>query len=146
MRLEKLLQYKNSHLLKRYRNDYPDNQLSAEEALKELLKFLWLSDKRQQEVKRNPKNRSLQFACTVHTEMKEIDDMWHTFLLFTRDYMEFCFNYFGHYLHHEPNTKRRKPIDKKYKKALENYFSYIYDHLGEATLRKWFAATLKESR
>lgn len=31
-----------------------------------------------------------------------IDQMWHTFLLFTRDYASFCTTYLGRFLHHEP--------------------------------------------
>ena len=36
--------------------------------------------------------------------MKEIDDMWHTFLLFTKDYADFCEKYIGKYFHHSPNN------------------------------------------
>ena len=32
-----------------------------------------------------------------------VDEVWHTFILFTRDYMSFCEEVFGHYLHHQPS-------------------------------------------
>ena len=33
---------------------------------------------------------------------KRVDAGWHTFLLFTRDYAEFCEHYFKRFVHHEP--------------------------------------------
>jgi len=35
----------------------------------------------------------------------EVDLIWHAHILFTRQYMEDTEKYFGHYLHHEPNTR-----------------------------------------
>jgi hypothetical protein len=40
---------------------------------------------------------------------KAIDDAWHHFLLFTKDYAEFCEEYFGTFLHHVPSTSRSEP-------------------------------------
>lgn len=76
--------------------------------------------------------------------MREIDDMWHTFLLFTHEYTDFCHRYFGEYLHHVPTVKIEKPATEQYERELTNYISYIYDSLGEATVRKWFAETINE--
>ena len=33
---------------------------------------------------------------------KEVDEVWHTFILFTKDYTVFCLEVFGFFLHHEP--------------------------------------------
>jgi hypothetical protein len=33
---------------------------------------------------------------------QRIDDAWHQFILFTRQYGEFCREFAGHFLHHEP--------------------------------------------
>lgn len=32
------------------------------------------------------------------------DDLWHTFILFTKDYREFCEKSFGKIIDHEPHT------------------------------------------
>jgi|GEM_PF-3203879 len=32
----------------------------------------------------------------------EIDNLWHTFLLFTQDYQKFCYECFGKFIHHTP--------------------------------------------
>lgn len=36
------------------------------------------------------------------------DDGWHEFLMFTRDYQQFCYRYFGTFIHHQPFTKSDK--------------------------------------
>ena len=34
----------------------------------------------------------------------EVDDVWHTFILFTRDYAHFCADTFEKFVHHSPVT------------------------------------------
>jgi hypothetical protein len=137
--LYELLAYQNPRIINRYQKDYPSNTLLADDAFTELLKFLWLCQKHRQDIKSNPNDASLQFSCTIHAEMKEIDDMWHTFLLFTRDYSNFCNHYFGHFLHHDPISNDSTPSIEQFENELTNYLSYAYDHLGEETIRLWFS-------
>ncbi len=141
--LEKVLEYKNPSVLARYLKDYPDNELKAEDAFNQVLKFLWLCQKYAADKKNHPNDESLNFMCAIHTEMTEIDDMWHTFILFTKDYTNFGMKYFGTYLHHAPSTAEDKKLSpEEFKIDLEHYLSYVYDNLGEETLRKWFAKYL----
>lgn len=72
--------------------------------------------------------------------MCDIDNMWHTFLLFTKDYHEFCSNYLGGvFFHHEPIVDMNdNHLDERYEQELTLYLSYIYDNLGEDTLMRWF--------
>jgi hypothetical protein len=37
---------------------------------------------------------------------KEVDEIWHQFILFTREYQEFCHTVFGEFIHHAPVTSR----------------------------------------
>lgn len=143
MTLYKILKYKNKDLLARYQKDYPNNHLKPKEALIELLKYFWLIRKHQKAVMLHPKKTSLQFSAGIHSEMKEIDDMWHTFLLFTQDYTDFCQKYFSGFIHHVPNMKNKPAKTAAFKKNLRKYLSYIYDNLGEKTLRTWFRNSLK---
>lgn len=34
-----------------------------------------------------------------------VDELWHEFIIFTRDYHDFCNNVYGAYLHHDPYGK-----------------------------------------
>lgn len=35
---------------------------------------------------------------------RDVDEVWHTFILFTRDYTDFCNEVFGRYIHHQPSV------------------------------------------
>lgn len=138
--IEKVLSYKNNHVTQRYEKDFPNNTLSAEEAFDEMLKYLWLSQKLNADKKYNPTNKNLAFSCVMHHEMSNIDDMWHTFLLFTKDYMDFCHLYFGKFIHHKPFTEDEAiPTEEHFASELTRYLYYVNEHLGEATLKKWFS-------
>jgi len=47
-------------------------------------------------------------ACRPRTELSMpstlVDDLWHEFMLHTREYAEFCDAAFGRFLHHQPET------------------------------------------
>lgn len=137
--LPDLLQYKNYDVINRYKASYKNNVLSPEDVFSELLKYLWLTQKHKFDKEQFPLNRDLEFVCAVHKEMAEIDDMWHTFLLFTKDYMLFCEQFFGDYIHHIPTTEADIPITRDdFKLTFTRYLSYIYDNLGETTVIRWF--------
>ena len=75
--------------------------------------------------------------------MREIDEMWHEFILFTKDYSDFCAKYFGEYMHHLPNIFDNMPRPRDVIEAdVEKLLLYIYDHLGENTVKIWFSTYL----
>jgi hypothetical protein len=144
--LDELLEYKNPAVLKLYVQNYPDKKLSAEDAFQETLKYLWLSKKHQYELQQQPNNTALPPRCIMLQSMREIDQMWHEFILFTKDYTEFCHEYFGEYLHHLPNIFDNMPVSREEEMAeITKLLPYIYDHLGEQTMRVWFADYLTDS-
>jgi len=136
--IDTVLNYTNPRILKRYEKDYPNNTLKAEEAFQELLKYFWLCQKCRTDRKTFSNDESLNFSVAMHQEMKEIDDMWHTFILFTKDYADFCQRYFENFIHHDPTDEENAPSPEQFEKDLTQYLSYIYDNLGEDTVRKWF--------
>jgi hypothetical protein len=137
-----ITEYQCSAVINRYKKDYPNNTLQAEDALRELVKYFWISQKHQLDLKQFPDKEELKFICGMHPEMTEIDDMWHTFLLFTKEYMAFGKKYFDIYLHHVPKPENEEYSVEEFKIEFERYLSYIYDHLGEETVRKWFSPLL----
>lgn len=56
------------------------------------------------------------------------DDLWHTFILFTKDYREFCEKSFGKIIDHEPHTD--KEPDKADFKNLLNTFNKLNELNG----------------
>lgn len=55
-----------------------------------------------------------------------VDEVWHTFILFTNEYRKFCDTMVGEYIHHEPNVNSAYGIDPLfiYKKNLSAEFFY----------------------
>ncbi len=55
-----------------------------------------------------------------------VDEVWHTFILFTNEYRKFCDTLVGEYIHHEPNVDSRYGIDPlfPYKKKQSTEFFY----------------------
>jgi hypothetical protein len=138
--LQDLLNYTHPCSLKVYQRNYPDNKLNAEQALTELLKYLWLAHKHTIDIQNNPSDESLKFRCVMLQSMLEIDQMWHEFILHTKDYTEFCQHYFGAYVHHQPDVFENLPVSLSVATTeTEKILPYVYDHLGEQTLRVWFA-------
>jgi len=86
----------------------------------------------------------------IDKSMLMIDNMWHTFILFTKLYSQYCNSKFGIFLHHSPATKKEKDkfrLERKenIKKVLQDsyqknkkQYEAIHDLLGPKTLIKWF--------
>lgn len=141
--LHELLEYKNPAVLKLYIQNYPNNDLSAENAFEEVLKYLWLSKKHTQELAENKGNEAFPDQVFMPRSMREIDEMWHEFILFTQDYSDFCNQYFGEYMHHLPNIFDNMPRPRdQVEREIEKLLPYIYDNLGEQTVRTWFSSYL----
>jgi predicted metal-dependent enzyme (double-stranded beta helix superfamily) len=53
----------------------------------------------------------------------KVDDLWHTFIIFTREYQRFCWSVCGHYIHHRP-TPATEP--KELSRASYQFFHDVY--------------------
>lgn len=144
--LNELLEYKHPAVLKLYEQNYPTNKLTAEQAFTEVLKYLWLSKKHTMELPENANNEDFPSQCFMPRSMREIDEMWHEFILFTEDYTNFCLRYFGEYMHHLPNIFDNMPRPRAVvEREIEKLLPYIYDNLDEATLCIWFSSYLDQT-
>ena len=148
--LSTLLALSYPEILARYTVDYPDNTLLAKEAFGELMKFLWLNAKHKADLAAAPESPELQFKSYMQPEFSEVDDMWHTFILFTRDYMDFGKTHFGHFIHHQPTSEAEKQHFKENAESILNdefakWLSYVYDNLGPETLQLWFKEYLEKN-
>jgi hypothetical protein len=84
--IPEILSYENDRMLARYSND---KGVSLEEARRGFQAF-----------------KEFMVVCAVKPGPKitsdPIDSMWHTFLLFTKEYRAFCEEYLGRFINHEP--------------------------------------------
>lgn len=59
---------------------------------------------------------------------KMVDIGWHTFLMYTREYQEFCQRVAGHFIHHAPNDILGKTyFTAKYTKVFMNGIAMAYN-------------------
>lgn len=143
--LANVLNYKNARVVERFQRRHPQYHDQADELFEDMLRYLWLCKKHEQDRSVNPDHPALQFICVMHEEMRIIDEMWHEFILITKDYAAFCQDYFSDFLHHVPNVNDDMPMSpEQFEQELHLYLSYVYDHLGEATLRRWFSDYLDD--
>ncbi len=141
--LTELLRYKNQAVIERFIINNPNEAVSSEPLFHDMLRYLWLCEKHRVDCARAPDDPALQFIPVMHQEMRVIDQMWHEFILLTRDYHDFCHHYFGHFLHHEPNMRTNLAYSQaQLSESLYLFLNYTYDTLGEETLSRWFAEHL----
>lgn len=63
-----------------------------------------------------------------------LDDLWHTFIIFTRKYSDFCVSCFGNYVHHTPYTEGDQ--QRRNEPALYlQFFSHYKSVFGELPAR-----------
>src|SRR5215813_80179 len=96
--LEELLAYQQPGVIRRYAKEQGATLDEAEEVFRETLKWLYLCYR--SSIPGPEGDAPIGYAMTP--EIAKIDDMWHAFVLFTRDYAAFCEHYFGLFLHHVP--------------------------------------------
>jgi hypothetical protein len=129
--LDDVLAYRHEGVIRRYLKEHGGTQRQTEEVFRETLKWLYLCHKASED----------GFACAITPELEKIDEMWHTFLLFTLDYADFCQRHFGTFIHHLPTEAEDEAVGEDEEAArtrLTVQYGLVYDLLGEQTLTAWY--------
>lgn len=137
---EEIIKFTHPGVIARFKKEYPERASEAGIIFEDLLNFFWASNKHDLDQRLAPDNKELKFIFIMDEDMKIIDQMWHIFLLYTKDYMDFCEKYFKQYIHHLPDIVPNMPQStEEFEINLERFLSYCYDNLDENTVRRWFA-------
>jgi hypothetical protein len=133
--LRELLTYYNEDILSRFTDMFEVTDEEALDIFQETKKFLYVCQ---------------VDGVFIPDDLLILDEMWHNFILFTKEYHAFCDRYFNRYFHHLPASKKEKEEQKRknlqdpetsraaYVQKLEHVISTVYDQLGEQTVVKWF--------
>lgn len=55
-----------------------------------------------------------------------LDDLWHTFIIFTKSYMDFCEQLGGEYIHHFPDPPDEPAEDRELRRG--SYLEFLTDY------------------
>lgn len=89
--IDAVMNYPIPHVLDRYKKDYGVSHKTAKLHEKELKRWFIVG---------------AEYADEPLDMMShEVDNLWHTWLLFTREYATFCHSMFGHFIHHCPKIE-----------------------------------------
>ncbi len=131
--LENLLNYRHPHVLKRFQKDFNVSPKAANATFADLMRFFYLGHRNRILVEQGLET---EFFVAMYPPLLSIDQMWHTFMLFNRDYAEFCQTYFGYLIEYHPSTDDASAPNAE--EQLEKFLSLIYDELGQKTFIRWF--------
>lgn len=145
--LRKVLKYRNKDLLDRFCAEFDISRRDARRLFQETLKWIWLCA----EARKARKAGRHVPTLIVDQFLAPIDEMWHNFILHTKEYARFCDTHFGFLVHHSPTPPRIKRGQKtrfaasssEFEQQLEKrrkQFGYIYDQLGPSTLIRWYGS------
>jgi hypothetical protein len=137
LRLDELCAYENPELIARFCKDYDVSEDRARLILKDLLRYFWLTVRL-----REVRGEGSAFRMWRHYLI--LDEMWHTFLLYTQEYQAFCEKYFGYFLHHVPTPTLEAGGAKEDSGAtrradLESALDFVWDELGGEVACRWFS-------
>lgn len=142
--LDEALAYENDEVVHRFASDYRVSIADAREIFVETKRWLWLCASHVAEA-----NDGVGDKVPLLGEARVIDLMWHTFLLFTKDYAAYCRDHFGFFVHHQPRLRAEKEAwERKVaedreaalaerRQTLRKGYEDVCKRLGQATLRKW---------
>jgi hypothetical protein len=133
--LREVLAYRNDEVVERFLDAWQVTPAEARLLFDDLKRYLWLvADDR----------------CARIPPILIIDEMWHTFIVYTVDYRAFGERYFGAMMEHVPTTHlekeeraRRAIYDPEgslaaYERRLTDELELVHDALGPTVLKRWY--------
>lgn len=115
---ESFLSYRNDKVIGRFMKVHGVSQVEAETIFRELMKFLFICG----------------HVPASSPPSAMVDEMWHTFIMFTWDYYEFCVEYVGRFLHHNP-------VDDPYKGNRPEMLALLVSTFGSVQEKYWYHLT-----
>lgn len=66
---------------------------------------------------------------TIGMISEEVDEVWHNFILFTKEYAKFCQECFGKFVHHAPNTSQHPQLSIDSVMNFVNAYTKVFGEL-----------------
>ena len=114
-RISLALSYENNDIVEKFSREYKMDYGLANEYFYELKKYLFLCSVTNQKLAPSP----------------EIDKIWHTFILFTKEYRNYCLNFLGRFIDHAPEVKKAISKENYLQNTITEY-EYVFGQLNNA--------------
>ena len=138
--LDEILAYENEAVVRGFTERLRLDVDEARDIFRETLKWLYLCATVERDAKRL-RRRYKHFRGLIVTDaLLVLDEMWHTFILFTVDYRRFCERYLGGYVDHYPTTWDEKAGDVAARERIEAIAAGVAvarPELGERLAGNW---------
>lgn len=121
--LETVLDYKNQAVVKKLAEHFSCSITTSTTIFSDLKRFLWMIT-----------SEMCKESELIPTPV--IDEAWHVFILFTKDYEDFCQRYFGSFIHHFPHTED-EDCDKNKILVAKNTIDVMYEVFGGIPSTNW---------
>ncbi len=132
--LSALLDYKNKVVVNHFCHHHPEfSEQEGQALLEDLLAWMWLNVQRAKQGKKT----------YLFGPLLILDELWHTFILHTRDYVDFSIRYFDTYLHHDVESIGQEHIMEE--EELTEYLHDCFTYLGSEWVARRFATALTET-
>ena len=113
------LGYENPDVVDKFCAEYEIDHELGKKYFVEIKKFLYLCSSSSQAL----------------APSSEIDKIWHTFILFTRDYRKYCVHFLGKFIDHVPEVYKNKSAPKE--NFLQNTITVYESEFGELDNDVW---------
>jgi hypothetical protein len=146
--LDEVLAYQNEEIVWTFSKTFGIPLEESHDIFDEVKRMMWLTNEMEHE---GLHERGQRFF--IDHSLLVLDEMWHTFILFTKPYADFCMNFFGRFIHHFPTTmsdekreaRRTELRSMGRDEAISHVmaekrwqYTYVYKKLGEQCFLKWY--------
>ncbi|MGE0010476.1 MAG: hypothetical protein AB7F19_00755 [Candidatus Babeliales bacterium] len=76
---------------------------------------------------------------------RDVDNLWHSFILFTKEYAQFGTTYAGHFMHHNPEIDTPSPSKEK-TQAFYAFLKNYENTFAEEAHDIWFLDIVEKSQ
>jgi hypothetical protein len=118
-RINLALSYENPEIIAKFCDEHSIDEILSKEYFQEVKKFLYLCA-----------NTTDRLAPSA-----ELDKIWHTFILFTKEYRQYCQQFLGKFIDHVPEV--RKDISVAKENCLHNTITHYESEFGELNNQVW---------
>ncbi len=146
--LSEVMAYENELVIGSFMKSFDVPESEARDIFDQLKRMLWLGNEMEFDGLHEQGK-----AFSIDRSLLILDEMWHTFILCTRDYEQFCREIFGCYIHHDPQVQSE--ADKSARRASfadlseaqiiariadekRWQYTYVFKKLGKDIFIKWY--------